>query len=363
LTTTNKPPRAPARALIAAAGFGALAGAGLGFSYLGGWLAEQVGVQARAERMTVAADRGFSPAGLTAAGVDASAQAIAGRFDPYTVAGAPQRDREAALFAARLERVSSAKASTLKDARGPAAEPFRLESAAIDASRELDCLTTAVYFEARGEGTAGKKAVAQVVLNRVRHPAFPNSVCAVVFQGASRATGCQFSFTCNGQLRQRRDPVLWERSRKVAAAALAGAVDATVGNATHFHATRVNPRWSSTLVRVASVGNHVFYRFGGRPGRPEAFRYKPAESKVEDYAPMVASVLPTELPSLNQAGQAVQKLVDAVRHEEPKAAVPQAQRAQSEPVQTEPAGSVSTAAAEPAPAPAEAGAPAEAPAV
>lgn len=315
LTTTKTQARTPVRATVAAAGFGALAGLALGVTYLGGWLAEQSGVQARVERLTVVADRGFSPAGLSEVGVDPSVQAIAGRFDPYTVAGAAQRDRESALFAARLERVSSRKFSTLKAelVRGPAAEPFRMDTAAIDASRELDCLTTAVYFEARGEGAAGKKAVAQVVLNRVRHPAFPKSVCGVVFQGASRGTGCQFSFTCNGQMRLARDPALWERSRQIAAAALGGAVDATVGNATHFHAVQVDPSWTSSLIRVAAVGNHVFYRFGGKPGRPETFRYQPPAPTLQDYRPMQAGVIPTDVLSLDRAEQAVQAIVQAVR--------------------------------------------------
>lgn len=308
-TTTKTQARAPARALVAAAAFGALAGVGLGLSYFGGWLAEQSGLQARAERLSAAANGQFAPAALAEAGVDPSARSVAERHDPYAVAGAAQRDRQAALFAARLERATASKvAERTPLSAGPAAEPFRLQNAALDASRDLECLTTAVYFEARGEGAAGKKAVAQVVLNRVRHPAFPKSVCGVIFQGAARNTGCQFSFACNGQMRQRRDPALWERSRQVAAAALAGAVDATVGNATHFHATRVNPGWSGSLVRVAEVGNHVFYRFGGRAGRPGAFRYEPAPSKAEEFKPMVASVIPTELPSLDQAGQAVKDL-------------------------------------------------------
>lgn len=306
--------RAAHRALASAAAFGVLAGVGLGFSYVGGWIAEQSGLQARAERLSAAADGQFAPDALAEAGIDASARLVAERHDPYLVAGGAQRDRESALFAARLERAVDSRGSRPTPvaaslaSKGPAAEPFRLQGAAIDATRDLDCLTSAVYFEARGEGMSGKTAVAQVVLNRVRHPAFPKSVCGVVFQGAARNTGCQFSFACNGQMRQRRDPTLWERSRKVAAAAMAGAVDATVGNATHFHATRVNPSWSNSLVRVAAVGNHVFYRFGGRAGRPGAFRFEPAPSRAEEFRPITASIVPTALPTFDQAGQAVKDL-------------------------------------------------------
>lgn len=342
-STTKTQARAPARALVAAAAFGALAGIGLGTSYLGGWLAEQSGVQAKAERLAVSADGGFSAHALAQAGVDENARLIAERHDPYAVAGGAERDRQAALFAARLERADRTKVATVKaSSPGPAAEPFRLQTAALDASRDLDCLTTAVYFEARGEGVSGKRAVAQVVLNRARHPAFPNSVCGVVFQGAHRASGCQFSFACNGQMRQRRDPALWERSRQVAAAALAGYVDATVGNATHFHATRVNPGWSNTLVRVASVGNHVFYKFGGRAGRPGAFRYEPAPSKAEEFKPMVASVIPTDVLGLDQAGRAVKDLFghrEVAKTEEARPApapVEAAAKPATEPVSAEP---------------------------
>ncbi|HYG27968.1 MAG TPA: cell wall hydrolase, partial [Caulobacteraceae bacterium] len=115
---------------------------------------------------------------------------------------------------------------------GPAARPFR-----SGAQSDLDCLTEAVYYEARGEGAAGQAAVAQVVLNRVRHPSFPKSVCAVVYQG------CQFSFACDGSTRRARERGAWNRAREVASKALAGAVAANVGNATHFHTVHVAPQW------------------------------------------------------------------------------------------------------------------------
>src|SRR3546814_14176438 len=75
----------------------------------------------------------------------------------------------------------------------------------------------------------GQQAVAQVVLNRVRNPAFPNSVCGTVYEGSSRSTGCQFTFTCDGSLTARREPAAWERARQVAQMALAGFVYAPVG--------------------------------------------------------------------------------------------------------------------------------------
>ncbi len=130
-------------------------------------------------------------------------------------------------------------------------------------ARELDCLTGAVYYEARGESPRGQYAVAQVVMNRVKHPAFPKSVCGVVFQGASRR-GCQFSFACDGSMRARVEGDAWRRARRVAARAITGAAMAEIGSATHFHTTGVAPAWQLEMARVTQVGAHVFYRLSPR---------------------------------------------------------------------------------------------------
>jgi spore germination cell wall hydrolase CwlJ-like protein len=145
------------------------------------------------------------------------------------------------------------------DVRARAAASGRLGSA-LNRNRELDCLTQAVYFEARGETPRGQAAVAQVVLNRVKHPAFPKTVCAVVFQGAA-SHGCQFSFACDGSMRRTREAGAWDRARKIAARAMSGVVLADVGSATHFHTTGVSPVWGPRMLRVSQVGLHVFYRF------------------------------------------------------------------------------------------------------
>jgi spore germination cell wall hydrolase CwlJ-like protein len=136
----------------------------------------------------------------------------------------------------------------------------------------MDCLTDAVYYEARSESEEGQRAVAQVVLNRVRHPAFPRSICGVVFQGSNRSTGCQFSFTCDGSMRRAREPGAWQRARAIAEQALAGTVFTPVGLATHFHTTAIHPWWASSLTRAVTVGAHVFYRWPGQWGNPLAFR-------------------------------------------------------------------------------------------
>jgi spore germination cell wall hydrolase CwlJ-like protein len=271
------------RASVAAVVLGGVVGAAVGMAYLGGAVAQSATVRGQAYRMAGAYDSGFTDEAVAAAvgGLDASALEIARRHDPYTVAGDAQRDRRSAQLTALLERrgqaaLTRASTSATADAglRGGTtvnpARPFRLNGA-LESSRDLDCLTTAVYYEARGEGQAGMQAVAQVVLNRARHGAFPQTVCGVVYQGAGRRTGCQFSFVCNGSMRGRREGGAWERARRVAANALSGHVYAPVGNATHFHTTAVNPRWSGSLVRITQVGSHIFYRFGGRRGRPSQF--------------------------------------------------------------------------------------------
>ncbi|MDB5699565.1 MAG: cell wall hydrolase [Alphaproteobacteria bacterium] len=155
------------------------------------------------------------------------------------------------------------------------AAPFAVdEQSNDDRARSLDCLTSAIYYEARSEPEDGQRAVAQVVLNRVRHPAFPSTVCGVVFQGSERRTGCQFSFTCDGSMARRPQPEVWERVRRIAAEALSGSVFAPVGNATHYHTTSILPYWAPYLRKSAIVGAHIFYRWSGNAGEASAFRQR-----------------------------------------------------------------------------------------
>ena len=160
----------------------------------------------------------------------------------------------------------------LESGPNPAARPFTMAGAsAEDRAQALDCLSSAVYYEAGSQDADGQRAVAQVVLNRVRHPAFPASVCGVVYQGSTRATGCQFTFTCDGSLERRPSADGWARARTVAEAALNGYVFKPVGYATHYHADYVVPYWASSLAKSAVVGAHIFYRWAGGWGRPGAF--------------------------------------------------------------------------------------------
>ncbi|MDT9597643.1 cell wall hydrolase [Sphingosinicella rhizophila] len=158
-------------------------------------------------------------------------------------------------------------------APGHAAQPFDPGAqSGENIRRSLQCLTEAVYHEARSETEGGQRAVAQVVLNRVRHPAFPNNICGVVYQGSWRRTGCQFSFTCDGSLRRRIESGAWSRARGVAEEALGGEVYTPVGLATHYHTTAIRPWWASSLTRAVTVGSHIFYRWRGEWGDPKSFR-------------------------------------------------------------------------------------------
>ncbi|MBJ6121130.1 cell wall hydrolase [Sphingomonas mollis] len=153
----------------------------------------------------------------------------------------------------------------------PAARRFVLQDASEDLARATDCLAAAVIYEA-GNDPDGQRAVAQVVLNRLRHPAFPKTVCGVVFEGQERKTGCQFTFTCDGALTRWAPPAaMWTRARTIATAALTGAVYRPVGYATHYHTDWVVPYWQSSLDKIAAVKSHLFFRWSGWWGTPPAF--------------------------------------------------------------------------------------------
>ncbi len=134
----------------------------------------------------------------------------------------------------------------------------------------LKCLTQAIYYEAANEPEMGKRAVAQVVLNRVRHPAYPNSVCGVVYEGANQRV-CQFSFTCDGSLLRAPMARQWGEARRVAEQALAGTTVPEVGTATNYHADYVVPRWAFTLGKLTQIGRHIFYRLPGAIGSSGVF--------------------------------------------------------------------------------------------
>ncbi|MBL8537819.1 MAG: cell wall hydrolase [Hyphomonadaceae bacterium] len=140
-------------------------------------------------------------------------------------------------------------------------------------SRQHNCLSQAIYYEARGETQRGQVAVAEVIMNRVRSRHYPNSVCGVVYQGSHLSTGCQFTFTCDGSIHQRPRGRAWDRAQRVATAVMLGYTRPLTQGATHYHTHAVNPVWNSGLVETVNIGSHVFYRM---PNRAERAYYQEA---------------------------------------------------------------------------------------
>ena len=201
----------------------------------------------------------------------------------------------------------------IADGPNPAARPFEFGKSTLEMrTRALECLTSAIYYEAARESTDGQRGVAQVVLNRVRHPAFPNSVCGVVYEGSTRVTGCQFTFTCDGSMAHAPMASLWNRARKVAEEALRGYVYAPVGHATHYHANYVVPYWASSLTKTAVEGAHIFYRWQGGWGRPTAFsdRWNGLESSPKALR-LAALTAPRPVAPVETAEATVEKLEEA----------------------------------------------------
>lgn len=132
---------------------------------------------------------------------------------------------------------------------------------------EAQCLSQAIYYEAGTESLGGKMAVAEVIANRVRDHRYPDSVCDVVFQGATRTTGCQFTFTCDGSMVREARGRSWRRSQLVAQHAYMGFGRDVTRRATHYHTVAVDPYWNSNLVRTRRIGTHIFYRFATRRER------------------------------------------------------------------------------------------------
>ncbi|MBL0924202.1 MAG: cell wall hydrolase [Sphingomonadaceae bacterium] len=174
-------------------------------------------------------------------------------------------------------------------AKGPVetALPFYItDTSMTNSEKALRCMTQAIYYEAGFEPVAGRYAVAQVILNRMRHPAFPKSVCGVIYQGSSRP-GCQFSFACDGSLLRAPSAKAWAEARRIAEDVLSGTVTSAVGMATHYHANYVSPYWAPKLHKITVMGAHIFYRWPGNWGRRVAFNgvYRGGE-----YIPAVSSL-------------------------------------------------------------------------
>ncbi len=131
----------------------------------------------------------------------------------------------------------------------------------VSGGKQLQCLSQALYFEARGEDIWGQMAVAEVILNRVDADRFPNSICAVVKEGSGRLNRCQFSYYCDGRLETINNPTAYERMQKLAAMMIEGRARVLTGGATFYHADSVNPSWAAVLEQTAKIGDHIFYRY------------------------------------------------------------------------------------------------------
>ncbi len=276
--------RADRRVLLSAALMGSGIGLALGATYLSAGLAQAAFDHSRAARIAHAAEGGFSETML---------QREMDRMDP------------AALQLAREHDTLAGDAG-----RGPAqAWPSRFDDrqaighriSALESARQLDCLTQAVYYEARGETPRGQAAVAQVVMNRVNSPSFPKTICGVVFQGAA-SRGCQFSFACDGSIGRAVETDAWDRARIIAERTLSGVVLADIGTATHFHTTAVQPEWGPQMLRVAQVGLHIFYRLN-----PHA----PVANAMTDRRAVLVSLPLSPGANLRLATQMAAKAADA----------------------------------------------------
>ena len=192
-----------------------------------------------------------------------------------------------------------------------AARPFIYAGGGDGRARARDCLAAAMLYEA-GDDAKGQQAVGQVVINRARHPAFPKSICGVVFQGSERVTGCQFTFTCDGALSRRYSDAAWQRARNNADLMLSGGTYPPVGLATHYHTDWVRPYWSDSLEKIAIVDTHLFFRWPGYWGTPGAFRGAVSGSdgpvaKLAAISPLhaIALGLPTDVATGVDANAAV----------------------------------------------------------
>jgi hypothetical protein len=275
-------------------------------------------IDRRAETVRLLTGGDLTDKGLRAltARMDPSQLAVAIRHDPaerratlygltpgwesLSLGGKPSLDLGASgLEAQKLNAAMPAALGLLRPAQPFAFKPRTAE----DRRRAVRCLTQAIYYEAALEPTEGQEAVAQVVLNRVRDPNYASSICGVVFEGAERVTGCQFSFTCDGALGQAPVAWYWRRAALVAERALAGHVATRVGTATHYHADYVHPWWAPTLNKLTQIGAHIFYRWKGMYGEPAAFRqvYSGREPLIDEARfskPRIPLVTPEEAEAI-----------------------------------------------------------------
>ncbi len=232
--------------------------------------------------------RGLAAAVVLVAGLSALAQwglSLQSAFNP--IASMSHMDEIKATLAQKRQIEAINAVVPARPELAVAAPEFSLSAVGADSltrASAIDCMTAAIYYEAANEPVTGQRAIAQVILNRVRHPAFPDTVCGVVFQGSERASGCQFTFSCDGSLVRTPSKRFWLRAQSVATAALSGLVETSVGHATHYHASYVLPYWAPKLTKVTTIGSHIFYQWDGNWSRPSAFTDHYVFNEVIDHA-------------------------------------------------------------------------------
>lgn len=205
----------------------------------------------------MASSRAFAPPALVAAGLGLMGALMAPAL-PAAAQGVGLDPRLGALLGqerAALRAVAPGHVERILTPASGDAAPQRQHGGS-----DVDCLTSALYHEARGEGETGMRAVAEVVLNRAESGSFPDSVCAVVRQGSANGTGCQFSFVCDGSEARPREPRAWTRAERIARDMAGGAARNLTDGATHFHTVAVRPHWSRVFPMTAEIGAHRFYR-------------------------------------------------------------------------------------------------------
>ncbi|WP_392663398.1 cell wall hydrolase [Amaricoccus sp. B4] len=201
----------------------------------------------------------------------AQAEAISGAM-PYSgilAALARNHDEDVAVLRPRPRAQNTAHVTMAS--RSVATDLLSLRplktASAIDAlpsvkgDQQWNCLAQAIYFESRGEPVPGQVAVAEVILNRVDSPRYPDTICGVTHQGVVKGRrDCQFSYACDGRSDMMRDGEARERAGKLAAAMIAGRPRTVTDGATHFHALHVRPGWARQMTKTAAIGHHLFYR-------------------------------------------------------------------------------------------------------
>lgn len=198
--------------------------------------------------------------GFPLVGDQASMPVGKGDFD-VTLASLPQQDDRLKAADTLIFSPSIAKLESRYDEAQT--KKRKLLSLRKERAAEESCLAIAIYFEARSESERGQKAIAKVILNRVKNAAYPDTICGVVYQNASKRSACQFSFACDGVPDEPKVGPAWSRAKEIASIAMVGDLGVTeIKGATHYHADYVNPRWSGMLKRLGKIGRHIFYTKG-----------------------------------------------------------------------------------------------------